>query len=68
MYMYTVVASGHRGGSLYYLDHGGPTHQAYLSQGDKAAIWHCRLGHLGNAGMKELNRLKMVKGLDHVSE
>ena len=59
-----LVASGHRKGSLYYLDHGGSTHRAYLSNSAMGTVWHRRLGHLGNAGMEALAKNQMVSGLD----
>ena len=59
-----LVASGHREGSLYYLDHGGSTHRAYLSNSAMGTVWHRRLGHLGNAGMEALAKNQMVSGLD----
>ena len=62
-----LVATGHREGSLYYLDHGGPIHQAHSSSDGnnyKETIWHRRFGHLGSQGMQLLVRKKMVSGLD----
>ena len=43
-----LIASGHREGSLYYLDHRGPIHQACSSSdsnSSKESIWHRRFGH-----------------------
>ena len=60
-----VVAIGRREGSLYYLDHGGSTHQAYTGtdqKESKSSIWHRRFGHLGMQGLKELVKGKMVTG------
>ena len=62
-----LVATGHKEGSLYYLDHGGPTHQACPSSvcnTSKETTWHRRLGHLGFQGMQTLAKNKMVNGLD----
>ena len=60
----TLVASGRREGSLYYLNQGETTHQACISQDSKRTIWHRRLCHLGNSGMEELIKRQMVRGLD----
>ena len=65
--MSKLIASGHREGSLYYLDHGGPIHQACSSSdhnGSKETIWHRWFGHLGVQGMQVLAKSKMVSGLD----
>jgi len=62
-----LIASGHREGSLYYLDHGGPIPQAFSScdrNSSKETIWHRRFGHLGVQGMQALAKNKMVNGLD----
>ena len=62
-----LIATGHREGSLYYLDHGGPIHQACSScdcNSSKETIWHRRFGHLGAQGMQALAKNKMVNGLD----
>ena len=62
-----LIASGHREGSLYFLDHGGPIHQACSScdrNSSKETTWHRRFGHLGVQGMQALTKNKMVKGLD----
>ena len=62
-----LVASGHREGSLYYLDHKGPIHQACSSSdcnSSKESIWHRRFGHLGIQGIQTLAKNKMVSGLD----
>lgn len=62
-----LIASGYREGSLYYLDQGGPVHQACSSSdhnSSKEAVWHRRLGHLGAQGMKALTKNKMVSGMD----
>lgn len=59
-----LVASGHREGSLYYLDEGEPSYQACVRNSSERTIWHRSLGHLGNAGMEELARHEMVRGLD----
>ncbi len=60
-----LIASGHREGSLYYLDHGGPRHQACPSSDrstSKETIWHRRFGHLGVQGMQALARTKWSVG------
>ena len=65
--MSKVIATGHREGSLYYLDHDGPIHQACMSsdqRGSKGTTWHRRFGHLGTQSLQELVKRKMVKGLD----
>ena len=52
-----LIASGHREGSLYYLDHRGPNHQACSSSdcnSSKETIWHRQIGHLGNQGIQTL--------------
>ena len=62
-----LIASGHREGSLYNLDHGGPIHQACSSSdhnGSKETVWHRQFGHLGVQGMQVLAKIKMVSGLD----
>ena len=59
-----LIASGHREGSLYYLDQQDDIHQVCTSQESKRAIWHRRLGHLGSSGMEELVKRQMVRGLD----
>ena len=62
-----LIASGHREGSRYYLDHGGPTPQAFSScdrNSSKETTWHRRFGHLGVQGMQALAKNKMVNGLD----
>ena len=62
-----LVATGHREGSLYYLDHGGPIHQAHSSSDGnncKETIWHRRFGNLGSQGMQLLARKKTVSGFD----
>ena len=61
-----LVATGHRDGSLYYLDHGGPIHKACSSSNHstKETNWHHRFGHLGFTGMQALSKDKMVTGLD----
>jgi hypothetical protein len=62
-----LMASGYREGSLYYLDQGGPAHQACPSSdhnSSKEMIWHRRFGHLGTQGMQVLTRNKMVSGMD----
>ena len=62
-----LIASGYREGSLYYLDQGGPIHQACSSShqnSQKEMIWHRRFGHLGAKGMQELAKNQMVSGLD----
>ena len=49
-----LIASGHREGSLYYLDHRGPIHKACSSSdsnSSKQATWHRRFGHLGSQEM-----------------
>ena len=69
--MSKLIATRHREGSPYYLDHGGPIHQACTSsdqKGSKGTIWHCRFGHLGAQGLQELVKSKMVKGLDFDSK
>ena len=62
-----LIASGRREGSLYYLDHGDPVHQA-CSASDRDSSnetkWHRRFGHLGIQGMQALAKNKMVSGLD----
>ena len=63
-----LIASGHREGSLYYLDQGGPVHQACSSSDHnslKESIWHHRFGHLGAQGMQELAKNNLVSGLDY---
>ena len=61
-----LVATGYRDGSLYYLKHSDFVHQACTStdQKSKETIWHRRFGHLNNAGLRQLAKSKMVKGLD----
>ena len=59
-----LIASGHREGSLYYLDQQDDIHQVCTSQESKRAIWHRRLGHLGSSGMEELVKRQMIRGLD----
>ena len=61
-----LVATGHRDGSLYYLDHGGPIHKACSNSNHstKETNWHRRFGHLGFTGMQPLSKNKMVTGLD----
>ena len=62
-----LIASGRREGSLYYLDHRGPVHQACSSCDHtnlKETIWHRRFGHLGAQGMQTLAKNEMVSGLD----
>ena len=59
-----VVAIGRREGNLYYLDHGGPTHQAYTGSDQKESKSSRRFGHLGMQGLQELVKRKMVTGLD----
>ena len=62
-----LIATGHREGSLYYIDHVGPIHQAYSSCDDnslKENMWHRRLGHLGVQGMQTLVNKKMVSGMN----
>ena len=64
---FKLIATGHREGSLYYLDHNGATHQACTSSDQKESketTWHRRFGHLGVQGLQELVKSKMVKGLD----
>ena len=61
------MAIRRREGSLYYLDHGGPIHQAYTGSDQKeskSSIWHRRFGHLGVQVLQELVKGKMVTGLD----
>ena len=63
-----LIASGHREGSLYYLDQGGPVHQACSSSdhnSSKESIWYRRFGHLGAQGMQELAKNNLVSGLDY---
>ena len=62
-----LIAHGYREGSLYYLDQGGPAHQACPSSNhnsSKEMIWHRQFGHLGTRGMQALTRNKMVSGID----
>ena len=59
-----LIASGHREGSLYYLDQQDDIHQVCTSQESKRVIWHRRLGHLGSSGMEELVKRQMIRGLD----
>ena len=62
-----LIASGHRDGSLYYLDQGGPVHHACASSDHKSSketIWHRRFGHLGAQGMQALMKNKMVSEMD----
>ena len=62
-----LIASGHRDGSLYYLDQGGPVHHACASSDHKSSketIWHRRFDHLGAQGMQALMKNKMVSGMD----
>ena len=61
-----LIASGNREGSLFFLDHGGPIHQACSScdrNSSKEITWHRRFGHLGVQGMQALMKNKMVNGL-----
>ena len=62
-----LIAIGHREGSLYYLDQGGPVHHAFASSdrnSSKKMMWHRRFGHLGNQSMQALAKNKMVDGLN----
>ena len=62
-----LIATGHREGSLYYLDHGGPIHQVCSASdrnSSKETLWHRRFGHLGVQGMQALAKNKMVSGMD----
>ena len=63
-----MVASGHREGSLYYLDYEGATQQVHSIRSNeivkKGTIWHRRFGHLGVQSLQSLAKGSMVVGLD----
>ena len=63
-----LVASGHREGSLYYLDYEGATQQVHSIRSNenvkKGTIWHRRFGHLGVQSLQSLAKGSMVVGLD----
>lgn len=62
-----ILATRYREGSLYYLKHSGVVHQACTTTDQtksKETIWHRRFGHLNIAGIRQLAKKKMVKGLD----
>lgn len=62
-----LIASGHREGSLYHLDHKSPIHQACSSSdcnSSKKTTWHRRFDHLGIQGMQMLAKSNMVNVLD----
>ena len=66
-YKSKLVASGHREGSLYYLDYGGPVHctkPVQACSSSKETIWHHGFGYLKVQGMKVVLKNKMVRGLD----
>ena len=62
-----LLATGYREGSLYYLKNSGVVHQACTSTDQtkpKETVWHWQFGHLNIAGIQQLAKKKMVKGMD----
>lgn len=59
-----LVASGHREGSLYYLDCDGAKQQAHSTRSQDSTTWHRRFGHLGMGSLRSLVKDDMVNGLN----
>lgn len=63
-----VIAKGKRAGTLYILrgDSFGDTTARIMVVSSPSTLWHYRLGHLGEEGVKELHSRKLLPGLKKI--
>ena len=61
-----VITKGEKVGTLYLCNGISNSVNALTSKGEDAALWHRRLGHMSEKGMKILHSRNLLPGLKNI--